>query len=58
MRSWSSKTWRAREARRRKLLSLTEERLREIMKPYLIEGADVSWPVLIEHALDMEVDDA
>mgnify|MGYP003670741030 FL=1 len=55
MKHWTAKTWSAREDRRQKLLSMSEERLREIMGPYLNEGAEVSWPELIEHALDMDL---
>ena len=42
MQHWTAKTWSAREDRRQKLLSMSEERLREIMGPYLNEGAEVS----------------
>jgi hypothetical protein len=54
-RDWSVQTWEIRDARRKHLLKLSEAELRTMMDPFFIEGAEVTWPVLIEHALDMNI---
>lgn len=54
-RDWSVQTWEIRDARRKHLLNLSEAELRIMMYPFIVDGAEVTWPVLIEHALDMNI---
>ena len=54
-RGWSVQTWKIRDARRKYLLKLSEAELRTMMDPFLIDGAEVTWPALIEESLAMNI---